>query len=1250
MSNSQSIRGRQPVRWAVATAVGTATLWSFGPPGSAAEAEGEVEELVELEEVQITGSRITRRDQVANSPLVTVEAEQLEQRAGLNVESYLNQLPNFNPAATPVTTQGDVQITPVNSVGISSISLRGFGPNRNLVLVDGRRLVPANALMVTDVSAIPSALIQSVETISGGASAVYGADAIGGVTNFILKRNFQGFEVDAQTNMAEAGDGEEMRAYALLGTNFAEGRGNATFGLETYNRKAAYERNRSFYTDSWSDPTVGGDFFVFGYNGFNSAFTFNAPNRATLNAIFADRPTYTTGPAAGQQTGVRAFTDAANLGIFEGFRFNTDGSVFATGGGNNLWKYLEGGGTIDNYEYAIQQAYDNTIGVGADQTFGQVVDTLKWNNTDAYAGGPQKRYSIFASGNYDVTDDINFFARGTWSESRSKTRLFPANASFGWEAFIPYNPTTDSPVDPTIDETNAAEVEAALAGLRPNPGFIPTGTTGAQHPVSPEFALLLNSRAAPSPYCLSPCGGPGLTPTPNPALVGTLVPNTGNRAGWVLETYPLNSFDARSTENTNSMWQLDAGLTFGLPFGDWSGDVLASHGEYNTYNNAFGNNSLTRWRLLVTQPDYGRNVTLESNQPGTSPTPPQSVGFGGAVINCTTGFYDMIFAGDARPSENCLTAVNATLQTRTQNQQNIYEVNAQGGLFDLPAGQVRAAVGFQFRENRAQFIPDILQSTSSFADQVVGVYPTGYLDARMLTRDTYGELLVPVLRDVPGVQSLELELGGRYSNYSATDSTFTYKIAGSLQFNDMLRLRGGFNKATRAPNLGELFLNVQEIFTIGGNFGDPCGLRSNAPYSAAGANDPVTGTPVLDPVVSGTETPIPQLAPGQTQAGADSAYLVCQALMGTTGTTAFYAQNQTAPGAGGGFTWVLQQGNRDLTSEKADTWTAGLVFSSRSERPWLAGFTGAIDWWKVSISDAIQQYSTDYASYLCYGAVQVTDATEAAAQAQSRACQNVARNRSTGGQTTTLLEYDNQSTIETSGIDLQLNWGASLGDVGFASAPGRVGLNMLASWTDYYRTKQSPLAFDVETDWVGSLGPNLTGTNPGAYKYRLNTSLFYGIDRLNFALRWRMLPSVWGAGKASEDAIKANNRRVADGGEGIILGYTPGTTRKVSAYSAFDLSMNWDLSESLSLRAGVDNLFDIKPKITGATDGRPYNPDLSRADNLAALAAVCTGPGEVEGCRNPTAFSLASSGAGSTSAGFYDTLGRRYFLGVKLRL
>jgi outer membrane receptor protein involved in Fe transport len=335
---------------------------------------------------------------------------------------------------------------------------------------------------------------------------------------------------------------------------------------------------------------------------------------------------------------------------------------------------------------------------------------------------------------------------------------------------------------------------------------------------------------------------------------------------------------------------------------------------------------------------------------------------------------------------------------------------------------------------------------------------------------------------------------------------------------------------------------------------------------------------------------------------------------------------------------VFQEGNRNLDSEKANTWTAGLVFTSRSGNPWLAGLSGAVDWWKVDIKDAIQQYSIDYAQYLCYGVTSVADPAAAAAQAATDACQSVGRNQSTGGATTMLLKYDNQATIKTSGLDLALNWFGNFAELG-AGIPGGLGLTMQATVLDYYKTKQSPYAFDVETDWKGSLGPTLTGTNGGAYDFRLNTSLNYILNNKSFGLRWRYLPSVESAAKATENAIIANNERVAAGGEGVILSYTPSTALKAKDYSVLDFSFSWSINDTLSLRAGIDNLLDTQPAITGATAGRPSGN----------LSEVCSAAQEAKGCVDPSSYSLASSGAGSTSPGYYDVLGRRYYLGLKAK-
>jgi outer membrane receptor protein involved in Fe transport len=1209
-------RQRITVGASVAAILGTSiALTTWSPVGLAADGGEDG-----LAEVTVTGSRIQRRDYDSNSPIVTVDSANLEERAGLNIESFLNQMPAFNPSDSPVTTQTDVQMSPVNSVGISTISLRGFGPNRNLVLVDGHRPVPVNALMVTDVNGIPSAMVERLEIISGGASAVYGADAIGGVTNFLLKKNFQGMQFDAQYGITEAGDGQETRLYSVVGTNFADNRGNVSIGLEYYNREEALQINRRFYTKAWSSPdTASAAGFLYGYNAISFAAiplqAANSPFAGAVNAVFGDRPTYPagSGPGAGMTTAPCTFNaNPANVCNGVALRINSDGSLF-TQTGNNVYKFLEGGGVIDGLEFALQNVYDGTLPVR-----GQVSETIKWNRPDSLASAPQDRFAIFASSSFDINDRVTFFARGNWNESNTITRFNAANNIGFRAATIPYNPTTDSPVDPTLNYRDAATVAQILANpaAYQNPGFIATGAPGAQHPVSLEAAVLLNSR-------------------PRPA------------ADWIFETYPLDSFAPRATVNTTSVWQVETGLNIELPVKDWTAELYYSYGRSSIYEEVKGMGSLSRWRALLIQPDYGRNLTIEGNQPNTVPQGTFSTGLGGAgaQVHCTSGFYDMIFAGDARPSEDCINAYVANLQTRAANQQEIIELNLQGGLFDMWAGEVRGAAGYQYRKNSSQFVPDILQSTGSFLDQVMGLYPMSPLDASTDVHDVYAELLVPVVNDLPFMKRMELELGGRYSNYQYADSTFTYKATTNIQFTDWLRLRGGFNHATRAPNLGELFLNEQEVVAGGGSFGDPCSARSISPIGAAGGDAP-------DPVPNAGEV-APVLAAGQTLEGANSTYMICQAMMGQLGRDAFYGGNglpginASTGAAGGGGGGIMNIGNPNLRSEKANTWTAGIVFTSVSDNPWLAGFTAAVDWWKVDITDAIQLYSGDYANFLCYGTRIVHNMTEAQEQADTPACFNVSRNQASGVNDTLRLAYDNLATISTSGIDVQMNWRADLADLGASKIPGNVGLNVTATFLNYYKTKASPLDVDVETDWKGTLGPNLSGTNPGSYDYRINTSLSYRVNPFSFSLRWRFLPGVWGAAIATQKAIIANNERVVATGEGRMLTYTPSTAVKVASYSIFDLSFNWTMNDTLSLRAGIDNLLDRQPALTGRNLGRPYNPALSAAENDAALASVCSAEALTKGCQNPTNYSLSNPGWGSTSAGFYDTLGRRYYIGLK---
>ena len=187
----------------------------------------------------VTGSRIARPDFDSASPIVSV-TEELFQRTGSNtVETALNTLPQFVPSYTSTSNN------PGNN-GQANVNLRGLGTTSTLVLLDGKRLMPANDLGVADLNVVPPALIESVEIITGGASAVYGSDALAGVVNFKLKRDFDGVEIDGSWGQTDRGDSTQYEAGLTAGTNFADGRGSIMGYVGYADRELATYGDRDF--------------------------------------------------------------------------------------------------------------------------------------------------------------------------------------------------------------------------------------------------------------------------------------------------------------------------------------------------------------------------------------------------------------------------------------------------------------------------------------------------------------------------------------------------------------------------------------------------------------------------------------------------------------------------------------------------------------------------------------------------------------------------------------------------------------------------------------------------------------------------------------------------------------------------------------------------------------------------------------------------------------------------------------------
>ncbi len=155
-----------------------------------------------LQEIIVTGSRIAAPNEVSTSPIVSIDAKSIEITGKTDISDLITQLPqNFNNALGQDLGNGTPGLSTPG--GVATADLRGLGPDRTLVLVDGRRLgqgSPNTAIAspAPDLDQIPTGLVERVEVVTGGASAAYGSDAIAGVVNFIMKRNFDGFQIDGQ--------------------------------------------------------------------------------------------------------------------------------------------------------------------------------------------------------------------------------------------------------------------------------------------------------------------------------------------------------------------------------------------------------------------------------------------------------------------------------------------------------------------------------------------------------------------------------------------------------------------------------------------------------------------------------------------------------------------------------------------------------------------------------------------------------------------------------------------------------------------------------------------------------------------------------------------------------------------------------------------------------------------------------------------------------------------------------------------
>jgi outer membrane receptor protein involved in Fe transport len=203
-----------------------------------------------VEEIIVTGSRLPRRDFSSNSPIATIDSELLEATTLPNLEDTLNRMPQLAPHNDRTANN------PGN--GKAHINLRDMGAGRSLVLIDGQRMAPTGIGGAVDINALPKALIDRVEIITGGATTVYGSDAMAGVANFILRRDFEGLSVDLSSYVTEQGDSNVNDINVAFGHNFEDGRGNITLYAGFLDREETFGDARDITSNVLEDDWDGG--------------------------------------------------------------------------------------------------------------------------------------------------------------------------------------------------------------------------------------------------------------------------------------------------------------------------------------------------------------------------------------------------------------------------------------------------------------------------------------------------------------------------------------------------------------------------------------------------------------------------------------------------------------------------------------------------------------------------------------------------------------------------------------------------------------------------------------------------------------------------------------------------------------------------------------------------------------------------------------------------------------------------------
>jgi iron complex outermembrane receptor protein len=738
------------------------------------------------EAIVVTGTRLVRQDFEAISPVTTVGAEQIQLTGTLNTEQLLNDLPQVVGGNT----------TTSNNTGgedFSTVDLRGLGPNRTLVLVNGERVPASSTTGVVDINSIPAGLISRVEVVSGGASAVYGSDAMGGVVNFVLKDDYEGAELNATYGSElSTGNVPQFDANLLVGGNFANGRGNMTFYADYYNRQGVFQSQYD-YSRFGGAICQGGDFFL----NAKKKRTFNPTGTPYVCDTAAEATSANAGPdgvvgtlddtgniirAGGSGTPPWSLIFNNSLNPFQNLstvesglltpnkRFNAGIADTNCDGVANTANIDSGNLSFDDAGHLTPQNSAGSCAV-PDRTAG----SSRYNYApDNYLIIPAERFTVASSGHYDINDNLRLNLLMSYTNSRQTVQL----------AATPVAPPPQMEV--TLTPTMRNLIQSA----------------------HPDLWAALQSR--PDQY-----------------------------APFILN-FRTNQLGFRQGTNTDNQFYAIASLDGQL--GDnWDWNLSASYGQsefLSRLRNSANATGLFEGLSGCTNSTPGSDGIIGTADDGETPM----------GVNALPGCVPLDVFGTGNLSDAAVNFLATPTFSQTIVEENRVAGYVRGNLFQLPAGPVSTVFGFEYRDTSAEFHVDNEQRMGN----IFGFNAVQDRQGQIDVYELYTEFAVPLISEQPFAYYLGLEGGYRISNYSQAGNVETWKLGGEWAPTNWLRLRGVYNVATRAPSVFELFRAGDQGFT---GYTDPCN-DANSDGIPDGGAPPANNIPVANCTAGAGGAPI----------------------------------------------------------------------------------------------------------------------------------------------------------------------------------------------------------------------------------------------------------------------------------------------------------------------------------------------------------------------------------------------------------